>query len=362
MTILVTGGCGFIGSNFIHEWAALGLERVINLDALTYAGNPQNLSALPLERHELVRGDILDKTLVESLMRERRPSAIVHFAAESHVDRSIHGPAAFVETNVKGTFTLLEAAKGYYSSLEGPEKEAFRFLAVSTDEVYGSLGPQDPPFTEKTPYAPNSPYSASKAAADHLARAYRQTYGLPVLSTNCSNNYGPYQFPEKLVPLLILNALAEKPIPVYGDGLQIRDWLYVSDHCAALRLVLAKGRVGESYNIGGGASLANLDIIRAILSEVDRLAPRADGTARLDLITHVKDRPGHDRRYAVDAGKIRAELGFVPSHSLALGVEKTVKWYLSNQPWVQSVVNLSYRDWLKAQYGEEPSSPSAEPL
>ena len=353
MTLLVTGGAGFIGSNFVLDWfqdaATLG-ERIVNLDALTYAGNLRNLTSLQGDaRHVFVQGDICDRALVDRLLAEYRPRAIVHFAAESHVDRSIHGPGAFIRTNVEGTFTLLESARAYWSALGPSEQENFRFHHVSTDEVYGSLKPQDPAFTEDYPYEPNSPYSASKAASDHLVRAWHHTYGMPVLTTNCSNNYGPYHFPEKLIPLMIVNALAGKPLPVYGDGQQIRDWLYVSDHCSGIRAVLARGRVGETYNIGGWNEKPNLDIVHTVCALLDELQPSPQGPyAR--LITYVKDRPGHDRRYAIDARKIERELGWRPAETFETGIRKTVQWYLSHQDWVAEVQSGSYRDWVAANY------------
>jgi dTDP-glucose 4,6-dehydratase len=350
--ILVTGGAGFIGSNFVLEWIAATGEPVVNLDALTYAGNLRNLAALEGEaRHVFVHGDICDRALVERLLAEHRPRAIVHLAAESHVDRSIHGPAAFMRTNVEGSFTLLEAARAYWSGLEGRERERFRFHHVSTDEVYGSLAPDAPAFTEEHPYEPNSPYSASKAASDHLVRAWHHTYGLPVVTTNCSNNYGPFHFPEKLIPLMIVNALAGKPLPVYGDGRQIRDWLYVGDHCSALRAVLAGGRLGETYNIGGWNEQANIDIVRIICALLDELRPDPAGSyAR--LITHVTDRPGHDRRYAIDARKIERELGWRPAETFRSGIRKTVQWYLAHADWVAEVQSGAYRDWVTRHYGD----------
>lgn len=349
--ILVTGGAGFIGANFVRDWLAAGGEAVLNLDALTYAGNPENLAALAGRAdHLFVHGDICDRALLDRLLSEHRPRAIVHFAAESHVDRSIHGPAAFVRTNVEGTFTLLEAARAWWSGLPQAEREAFRFLHVSTDEVYGSLGPDDAPFCETTPYAPNSPYSASKAASDHLVRAWHHTYGLPVLTTNCSNNYGPYQFPEKLIPLIISNALAGRPLPVYGDGLNVRDWLYVGDHCAAIRRVLEAGRCGETYNIGGWNEMTNLEIVHAVCALLDELRPDPAGP-HARLISFVKDRPGHDRRYAIDARKIERELGWRPAETFETGIRKTLQWYLANPQWVQGVLDGSYREWLQRQYG-----------
>jgi dTDP-glucose 4,6-dehydratase len=351
MTILVTGGAGFIGSNFVLDWLAQSDERVVNLDALTYAGNLRNLAALQSDvRHVFVHGDICDRALVERLLAEHRPRAVVHFAAESHVDRSIHGPGAFMRTNVEGTFTLLEAARAHWATLQGDEKAAWRFLHVSTDEVYGSLAPDAPAFTEAHPYEPNSPYSASKAASDHLVRAWHHTYGLPVLTTNCSNNYGPFHFPEKLIPLLIVNALARKPLPVYGDGRQIRDWLYVRDHCAGIRAVLADGRVGQTYNIGGWNEQANIDIVHKVCALLDELRPDPAGPyAR--LITHVADRPGHDRRYAIDAHKLERELGWRPAETFDSGIRKTVQWYLDHPEWVAEVQSGAYRDWLSTNYG-----------
>jgi dTDP-glucose 4,6-dehydratase len=354
MTLLVTGGAGFIGSNFVLDWFAqageAAAERVVNLDALTYAGNLGNLATLAGDpRHRFVQGDIRDRALVERLLAEHRPRAIVHFAAESHVDRSILGPAAFVQTNVEGTFTLLEAARVHLQSQELTERESFRFLHVSTDEVYGSLAPGAPAFSEAHPFEPNSPYSASKAASDHLVRAWFHTYGLPVLTGNCSNNYGPYQFPEKLIPLMIVNALAAKPLPVYGDGLQVRDWLYVGDHCAALRTVLARGRPGQTYNIGGWNEKPNIEIVHTLCTLLDELRPDAAGSyAR--LVTHVKDRPGHDRRYAIDARKIERELGWRPAETFDTGIRKTVRWYLEHADWVAQVQSGAYREWVEANY------------
>ena len=348
--ILVTGGAGFIGANFVLDWLAGGGEPVLNLDALTYAGNLETLASVDGDpAHRFVHGDICDRALLERLLAEHRPRAIVHFAAESHVDRSIHGPGAFVRTNVEGTFTLLEAARAYWSALPQGEREAFRFLHVSTDEVYGSLGPDDPAFTETKTYEPNSPYSASKAASDHLVRAWHHTYGLPVLTTNCSNNYGPFQFPEKLIPLMIVNALAGKPLPVYGDGLNVRDWLYVGDHCSAIRTVLAHGRVGETYNIGGWNEITNIDIVHSLCTLLDELRPDAAGS-HARLITHVTDRPGHDRRYAIDARKIERELGWKPAQTFATGIRKTVQWYLDNPRWVDNVQSGAYRDWVARNY------------
>jgi dTDP-glucose 4,6-dehydratase len=351
--ILVTGGAGFIGSNFVIDWLRETDEPVINLDKLTYAGNPENLAGLRGDRrHHFVQGDINDADLVGALLRRHAPRAIVHFAAESHVDRSIHGPAEFIRTNIDGTFTLLEAARAHWSSLDGAAKAAFRFLHVSTDEVYGSLGPDDAPFTETHPYRPNSPYSASKAASDHLVRAYHHTYGLPTLTTNCSNNYGPYQFPEKLIPLVLHNAIAGKPLPIYGDGLNVRDWLYVGDHCAALRAVLARGRPGETYNIGGRAEMSNLAVVKTLCALLDRLHPDSPVTPHERLIVFVKDRPGHDRRYAIDAGKLERELGWRPQESFASGIEKTVRWYLANTAWTARVASGAYRDWVAQHYSD----------
>ncbi len=348
--ILVTGGAGFIGANFVLDWLAGSDEAVLNLDALTYAGNLSSLRSLQGDpRHVFVHGDITDRPLLDRLLAEHRPRAVIHFAAESHVDRSIHGPAAFVKTNVEGTFTLLEAARRHWSGLPGDEKAAFRFHHVSTDEVYGSLGPSDAAFSETHVYAPNSPYSASKAAADHLVRAWHHTYGLPVLTTNCSNNYGPLHFPEKLIPLLIVNALAGKPLPVYGDGLNVRDWLYVGDHCAAIREVLARGTVGATYNIGGGNEMPNLDIVHAVCALLDEMRPDPAGR-HVRLITHVTDRPGHDRRYAIDARKIERELGWRPTETFASGLRKTVRWYLDHTDWVADVQSGAYRDWVAANY------------
>ena len=351
MTILVTGGAGFIGSNFVLGWLAQSDETVVNLDALTYAGNLQTLAPLAKDpRHVFVHGDICDRALVDRLLAEHRPRAIVHFAAESHVDRSIHGPGAFIRTNVEGTFTLLEAARAYWGTLDGDAKAGFRFLHVSTDEVYGSLGKDDAPFTETHPYEPNSPYSASKAASDHLVRAWHHTYGLPVLTTNCSNNYGPYQFPEKLIPLMIVNALAGKPLPIYGDGMNVRDWLYVTDHCAGICRVLEAGRVGETYNIGGWNEMPNLQIVHTLCDLLDELRPDPAGSYRR-LITYVTDRPGHDRRYAIDARKIERELGLRPAETFATGIRKTVQWYLDQPHWIANVQSGAYREWVVANYG-----------
>ncbi|MDP3481975.1 MAG: dTDP-glucose 4,6-dehydratase [Sulfuricella sp.] len=350
--ILVTGGAGFIGSNFILDWIAATGEAVVNLDKLTYAGNLENLSSLKDDsRHLFVQGDINDRELVGRLLAERQPRAIIHFAAESHVDRSIHGPGEFIQTNINGTFSLLEEARAYWQGLQGEEKAAFRFLHVSTDEVYGSLGPNDPPFTETTAYAPNSPYSASKAASDHLVRAYHHTYGLPTLTTNCSNNYGAFQFPEKLIPLIILNALNGKPLPIYGDGLNVRDWLYVGDHCTAIRAVLSGGRLGETYNIGGWNEKTNLDVVYTVCAILDELKPNPGITHYSSLITYVKDRPGHDRRYAIDARKIERELGWKPMETFETGIRKTVAWYLDNMRWVENVVSGEYQAWVGRHYG-----------
>ncbi|MDX9952180.1 MAG: dTDP-glucose 4,6-dehydratase [Methylophilaceae bacterium] len=350
--ILVTGGAGFIGSNFVMDWLAQSDEPVLNLDKLTYAGNLQNLASLEGDsRHVFVQGDIGDKALVSSLLQQYRPRAILNFAAESHVDRSISGPDDFIQTNIVGTFNLLEATRGWWMSLPEQEKQDFRFLHVSTDEVYGSLAPDAPAFTEMHPYEPNSPYSASKAASDHLVRAYQHTYGLPTLTTNCSNNYGPYHFPEKLIPLMIVNALAGKPLPVYGDGMQIRDWLYVKDHCSAIRRVLEAGRVGETYNVGGWNEKANIDIVKLICERLDTLRPRTDGQSYAAQITYVTDRPGHDRRYAIDARKIERELGWKPQETFDTGIAKTIAWYLEHQEWVENVQTGAYREWLANNYG-----------
>jgi dTDP-glucose 4,6-dehydratase len=360
--ILVTGGAGFIGANFVLNWFAnpqTADQAIINLDALTYAGNTQNLASLanqPL--HQFVRGDIGDRTLVTQLLSMHKPTAIVNFAAESHVDRSIHGPAEFIQTNIQGTFNLLECARAYWQGLPAQEAKAFRFLHVSTDEVYGSLGPNDPAFTETTAYQPNSPYSASKAASDHLVRAWHHTYGLPVLTTNCSNNYGPYQFPEKLIPLVIANALAGKNLPIYGDGMNVRDWLYVGDHCSAIRTVLANGQVGQVYNIGGWNEMPNIEIVKIICALLDERSPvtaqKAGGKHEM-LITYVKDRPGHDRRYAINAEKISHALGWKPAETFKTGIAKTVDWYLANQDWVANVQSGAYRDWIAKHYSEPTS-------
>lgn len=351
MTILVTGGAGFIGGNFVLDWLGQSDEKVVNLDALTYAGNLQNLAAVENDpRHVFVKGDIGDDALLTRLLDEHRPRAVVNFAAESHVDRSIHGPEDFIRTNIVGTFRLLEAARTYLGRGK-VNTDDFRFLHVSTDEVYGSLGPSDPPFTERHRFEPNSPYSASKAASDHLVRAYCHTYGLPVVTTNCSNNYGPYHFPEKLIPLVIHNALAGKALPIYGDGQQIRDWLYVKDHCSAIRRVLAAGRVGETYNVGGCNEKPNIEVVRTICAILDKLKPRADGKSYVEQITFVKDRPGHDRRYAINASKLAQELGWRPAETFESGIRKTVAWYLENQDWVNNVSSGAYRSWIGAQYG-----------
>jgi len=353
MTILVTGAAGFIGSNFVLDWLKTSSETVINLDKLTYAGNRHNLVTIQDDpRHTLVQGDIGDQTLVPQLLATHRPRAILNFAAESHVDRSIHGPGEFIQTNIVGTFHLLEAARDYWMQLEDAEKANFRFLHVSTDEVYGTLTASNAPFTEQNRYEPNSPYSASKAASDHLVRAWHHTYGLPVLTTNCSNNYGPYHFPEKLIPLTITNALAGKPLPIYGDGLQVRDWLYVGDHCSGIRRVLEAGTIGETYNIGGWNEQTNISIVQKICALLDERRPRADGTSYATQITHVKDRPGHDRRYAIDARKIEQQLGWRPAETFETGIRKTVDWYLENAEWVTQVQSGAYRDWVNKQYGE----------
>ncbi len=350
--ILVTGAAGFIGSNFVLDWLEQHDEPVLNLDKLTYAGNPENLASLRDDpRHVFVQGDIGDRALLDRLLAEHRPRAVINFAAESHVDRSIHGPEDFIQTNVVGTFHLLEAVRAHWGSLDGEAKSAFRFLHVSTDEVYGTLGPGDAPFTETTPYTPNSPYSASKAASDHLVRAYHHTYGLPVLTTNCSNNYGPYHFPEKLIPLMIVNALAGKPLPVYGDGMQVRDWLYVKDHCSAIRRVLEAGTLGETYNVGGWNEKPNIEIVRTVCTLLDELQPRADGQPYSSQISYVKDRPGHDRRYAIDASKIHRELGWKPAETFDSGIRKTVMWYLAHPDWVAHVQSGDYRHWIGQQYG-----------
>jgi dTDP-glucose 4,6-dehydratase len=356
-TILVTGGAGFIGSNFVLGWmksAKSAAKPLVNLDLLTYAGNPANLAELEGDaRYTLVRGDICNAQLVKNLLDQQRPNAVVHFAAESHVDRSIASPEAFIRTNVHGTFVLLDQARAYWESLAPEDRDGFRFLHVSTDEVYGTLGPNDPAFCETTPYAPNSPYAASKAGSDHLARAYFHTFGLPVLTTNCSNNYGPYQFPEKLIPLMILNALEGKPLPVYGDGKNVRDWLFVEDHCAAIRTVLEKGKPGETYNIGGNSEKANIDVVTAICNLVDEMRPRlASAAPRTSLITYVTDRPGHDRRYAIDASKISREVDWKPEQDFEGGLRRTVGWYLGNSEWIANVRTGAYREWIEKNYAE----------
>ena len=356
--LLVTGGAGFIGANFVSNWLAETGGRLVNLDKLTYAGNLENLRAVhERKEYRFVPGDIADSGLVRRLLREQRPCAVVNFAAESHVDRSIHGPEDFIQTNVVGTFHLLQEVRAYWQDLPGPERAAFRFLHVSTDEVYGSLAPDDPPFSEVTAYAPNSPYSASKAASDHLVRAYHHTYGLPTLTTNCSNNYGPFQFPEKLIPLVILNAISGKPLPVYGDGMNVRDWLFVEDHCDAIRHVLAQGRLGHTYNIGGRSERANIDVVRTVCRILDELQPSSSAGPHEELITFVRDRPGHDRRYAIDSTKIESELGWKPKESFETGLRKTVQWYLQNQTWVRNVTSGEYRKWLELHYGAEHQSP-----
>ena len=351
--ILVTGGAGFIGANFVLDWLAASDEPVVNLDKLTYAGNLQNLASIATSgRHVFVQGDIGDYELVLGLLTRHEIRAVVNFAAESHVDRSIHGPGEFIQTNIVGTFHLLEAARAYWNTLTGEQKAQFRFLHVSTDEVYGSLERDDPPFSESNRYEPNSPYSASKAASDHLVRAYHHTYGLPVLTTNCSNNYGPYHFPEKLIPLVIHNALAGKPLPIYGDGQQVRDWLYVKDHCSAIRRVLEAGRVGEVYNVGGWNEKPNLEVVQTLCTILDELQPRADGQPYKSQITYVQDRPGHDRRYAIDARKLERELGWKPAETFESGIRKTVEWYLANQEWVTNVTSGAYREWVNRNYRE----------
>jgi len=351
MSIIVTGGAGFIGSNFVLDWFQQSNEPVVTLDKLTYAGNPENLASLKGNAaHKLVQGDIGDFELVSRLLAEHKPRAVLNFAAESHVDRSIHGPGEFIQTNIVGTFHLLEAVRAYWNGLPEDERAAFRFLHVSTDEVYGSLEKDDPAFSETNRYEPNSPYSASKAASDHLVRAYHHTYGLPVLTTNCSNNYGPYHFPEKLIPLVIHNALAGKPLPIYGDGQQIRDWLYVKDHCSAIRRVLADGQLGETYNVGGWNEKANLDVVHTLCALLDELSPRADGQPYKNQITFVKDRPGHDQRYAIDASRLERELGWKPAETFETGIRKTVEWYLANQEWVANITSGAYRDWVNKQY------------
>ena len=351
MTLLVTGGAGFIGGNFVLDWLAGSDEPVVNLDKLTYAGNLETLSSVQGKpQHIFVQGDIGDRALVDKLLAEHPPRAVINFAAESHVDRSIHGPGDFIETNIVGTYNLLESVRGYWLGLPEGDKSAFRFLHVSTDEVYGSLAKDDPAFAETNRYEPNSPYSASKAASDHLVRAWHHTYGLPVLTTNCSNNYGPYHFPEKLIPLMIVNALAGKSLPVYGDGMQIRDWLYVKDHCSAIRRVLQAGRLGETYNVGGWNEKPNIEIVNTVCKLLDELRPKADGSSYATQITYVTDRPGHDRRYAIDARKLEAELGWKPAETFETGIRKTVQWYLDNPQWVANVQSGAYKDWVNKQY------------
>ncbi len=353
MTLLVTGGAGFIGSNFVLDWLTQSDEPVVNLDKLTYAGNLENLSSLKGDaRHIFIQGDLGDRALVDALLAQHRPRSVLHFAAESHVDRSILSPEDFIQTNIVGTFRLLEAVHAYWSGLPEAEKNAFRLLHVSTDEVYGTLAKDDPPFAETNPYEPNSPYSASKAAGDHLVRAWHHTYGLPVLTTNCSNNYGPYHFPEKLIPLMIVNALAGKNLPVYGDGMQVRDWLYVKDHCSAIRRVLESGTLGETYNVGGWNEKPNIEIVHTVCALLDELCPKADGSSYATQITHVQDRPGHDRRYAIDARKIERELGWKPAETFETGIRKTVQWYLDNPEWVANVQSGAYREWVAKQYQE----------
>lgn len=351
--ILVTGGAGFIGSNFVLDWLAQSDELVLNLDKLTYAGNVDNLASLQGDaRHIFIQGDLSESSLVERLLTEYRPRAVLNFAAESHVDRSIHGPEDFIQTNIVGTFRLLEAVRAYWSDLPAPKKTKFRFLHISTDEIYGSLAPNGAPFTETNRFEPNSPYSASKAASDHLVRAWHHTYGLPTLTTNCSNNYGPYHFPEKLIPLIIVKALAGKPLPIYGDGMQVRDWLYVKDHCSAIRRVLEAGQLGDNYNIGGWNEKTNLQIVHKICDLLDEMRPKVDGSSYVSQITHVTDRPGHDRRYAIDARKIESYLGWRPAETFETGIRKTVDWYLNNLDWVERVQSGAYRDWVKKQYRE----------
>jgi len=351
--ILLTGAAGFIGSNFVHAWLASRDEPLVNLDRLTYAGNPANLAAFVGDhRYQFVRGDIGDRALLREVLQRHRPRAVIHFAAESHVDRSIRGPASFIETNIVGTFQLLEAVREYWQALPDTEREAFRFLQISTDEVFGSLAPDAPPFTESHAYAPNSPYAASKAAGDHLVRAWHRTYGLPVLTTNCSNNYGPYQFPEKLIPLVILHAIDGRPLPIYGDGQHVRDWLHVADHCRALMRVLDAGTPGEVYHIGGGTELSNLEVVRRICRMLDTLRPRADGHAHASAITFVPDRPGHDHRYAIDARKLASALDWRPRETFESGLEQTIRWYLANPEWVRDVVSGEYRAWIARHYGE----------
>jgi dTDP-glucose 4,6-dehydratase len=351
MSVLITGGAGFIGANFVLDWVANTDEKIINLDKLTYAGNMASLASLQNNpQHVFVQGDIGDDKLLPQLLAVHQPRAVLNFAAESHVDRSIHGPGDFIETNIVGTFRLLESVRGYWQALAPEAQQQFRFLHVSTDEVYGSLTPQDPAFSENNKYEPNSPYSASKAASDHLVRAWHHTYGLPVLTTNCSNNYGPLHFPEKLIPLMIVNALAGKPLPVYGDGMQVRDWLYVKDHCSAIRRVLEGGRLGETYNVGGWNEKPNIEIVNTVCALLDEMRPRSDGQSYASQITYVKDRPGHDRRYAIDARKLEKELGWKPAETFETGIRKTVAWYLENTEWVANVQSGAYRDWVSKQY------------
>ncbi|MEN9830529.1 MAG: dTDP-glucose 4,6-dehydratase [Pseudomonadota bacterium] len=351
MSVLITGGAGFIGANFVLDWVANSDEKIVNLDKLTYAGNLESLASLKNNpQHVFVQGEIGDAALLPKLLVEHQPRAVLNFAAESHVDRSIHGPGEFIETNIVGTFRLLESVRGYWHGLSEEAQSQFRFLHVSTDEVYGSLAPQDPAFTERHQYEPNSPYSASKAASDHLVRAWHHTYGLPVVTTNCSNNYGPLHFPEKLIPLMIVNALAGKPLPVYGDGMQVRDWLYVKDHCSAIRRVLEGGRLGETYNVGGWNEKPNIEIVKTVCALLDELRPRADGASYATQISYVKDRPGHDRRYAIDARKLEKELGWKPAETFETGIRKTVAWYLENTEWVAHVQSGAYRDWVSKQY------------
>ena len=351
MSVLITGGAGFIGANFVLDWVAQSDEKIVNLDKLTYAGNLESLASLKNNpQHVFVHGDIGDVSLLPKLLAEHKPRAVLNFAAESHVDRSIHGPGEFIETNIVGTFRLLESVRGYWHGLSAEAQAQFRFLHVSTDEVYGSLAPQDPAFTERHQYEPNSPYSASKAASDHLVRAWHHTYGLPVVTTNCSNNYGPLHFPEKLIPLMIVNALAGKPLPVYGDGMQVRDWLYVKDHCSAIRRVLEDGRLGETYNVGGWNEKPNIEIVNTVCALLDELRPRADGASYSTQISYVKDRPGHDRRYAIDARKLEKDLGWKPAETFETGIRKTVAWYLENTEWVAHVQSGAYRDWVSKQY------------
>jgi dTDP-glucose 4,6-dehydratase len=360
-SILVTGGAGFIGSNFVLDWLASGRGPVVNLDKLTYAGNPENLASVAAHpAYTFVHGDICDAGLVAGLLRKHKPRAVVHFAAESHVDRSILGPEAFLRTNIDGTFTLLRAAREYYDSLAPEARKRFRFLHVSTDEVYGTLTPEAPAFNEQTPYAPNSPYAASKASSDHLVRAWVHTYGLPAIITNCSNNYGPYQFPEKLIPLMIANALQGKALPVYGDGQQVRDWLYVGDHCRALRTVLERGRIGETYNVGGGNQRSNLEVVKTVCALLDELVPQSKFKPHLQLVRYVTDRPGHDRRYAIDARKLEGELGWRAQESFETGLRKTVEWYLANAAWVESVTSGAYQQWVTQNYGGRDSGGSAD--